>query len=213
MAVGVFGGTFDPVHIGHLRTAVELRSRLGLNQMRMIPSAQPPHRDQPAVSASHRLAMLTLAIDSEPGLQADDCELRRSGPSYTIETLRQLRAEIGADEPLFLCIGMDALLSINTWHNWQQLMDVAHVVVTARPGWQLPGKDEGDGKVAHWLDQNCSDVETLASRACGGVAVVEMTLLPVSATGIRRALKQGESVRYLLPDAVIDYINQHQLYQ
>ena len=206
-SVGVFGGTFDPIHIGHLRTALELKQRLGLDEMRMIPSAQPPHRAQPATSAEHRLAMLQLALAGELGLVADDCELKREGPSYTIDTLQQIRAEIGKS-PLCLCVGMDALLGINTWHRWQELLNVAHIVATARPGWHLPE----EGEVAELIQQHRADEAELLNTPCGKIAIVEMTLLPVSATGIRQALQRGESVRYLVPDSVIQYIEEQRLY-
>ncbi len=217
-AVGIFGGTFDPVHIGHLRTAVELREHLGLDELRLMPSARPPHREQPGVSAEHRLAMLRLAIgsdipvDSQPvdGLLADDRELHREGLSYTVETLVQLRAELGGDVALCLCIGMDSLVNLHTWQRWQELSDYAHIVVAARPGWHLPET----GPVAQWLAGRCTDdPHTLSQSASGRVLVEAMTLLPVSATKIREDLATGSSVRYLVPDAVIQYIHQHGLYK
>ncbi|MCB1668763.1 MAG: nicotinate-nucleotide adenylyltransferase [Porticoccaceae bacterium] len=209
MSIGVFGGTFDPVHIGHLRTALELKARLNLAEMRMIPSAQPPHRDTPSTSAAHRLAMLERAVAGEPGMKADDCELKRTGPSYTIDTLRAVRAEMGAHVPVYLCIGMDALLTINSWQHWRLLLDFAHIVAVARPGWLPP--EEGD--VAVFIRQHREQLECLPNSACGHIAIAEMTLLPVSATGIRESLKRGESVRYLVPDSVIEYIREQGLYR
>jgi len=212
-AVGIFGGTFDPVHIGHLRTAVELREHLGLDELRLMPSARPPHREQPGVSAEHRLAMLRLAIASElpfDGLLADDRELRREGLSYTVETLAQLRGEQGDDVALCLCIGMDSLVNLHTWQRWQELSDYAHIVVAARPGWHLPET----GPVAEWLAGRCTNDPQLLSQSLSGCVLVEsMTLLPVSATQIREDLAAGSSVRYLVPDAVIQYIHQHGLYK
>jgi len=212
-AVGIFGGTFDPVHIGHLRTAVELREHLGLDELRLMPSARPPHREQPGVSAEHRLAMLQLAIGKGPlaaGLLADDRELRREGLSYTVETLAQLRGELGGDVALCLCIGMDSLVNLHTWQRWQALSDYAHIVVAARPGWHLPET----GPVAQWLAGRCTDDPKLLSKSPSGRVLVEaMTLLPVSATQIREDLATGSSVRYLVPDAVIQYIHQHGLYK
>ena len=212
-AVGIFGGTFDPVHIGHLRTAVELREHLGLDELRLMPSARPPHREQPGVSAEHRLAMLQLAIGKgnlTAGLLADDRELRREGLSYTVETLAQLRAELGNDVALCLCIGMDSLVNLHTWQRWQALSDYAHIVVAARPGWHLPET----GPVAQWLVGRCTDDQKLLSKSPSGRVLVEaMTLLPVSATQIREDLAAGSSVRYLVPDAVIQYIHQHGLYK
>ena len=212
-AVGIFGGTFDPVHIGHLRTAVELREHLDLDELRLMPSARPPHREQPGVSAEHRLAMLQLAIGKgtlAAGLLADDRELRREGLSYTVETLAQLRGELGGDVALCLCIGMDSLVNLHTWQRWQALSDYAHIVVAARPGWHLPET----GPVAQWLAGRCTDDPKLLSKSPSGRVLVEaMTLLPVSATQIREDLATGSSVRYLVPDAVIQYIHQHGLYK
>ena len=214
--VGLFGGTFDPVHIGHLRTAVELRKVLNLSEMRLIPSACPPHRTQPDSSAEHRLAMLQLAIGhvlgpntAEPKLIADDRELRREGPSYTMDTLTEVRAEVGTKTPLLLCIGMDSLIELNQWHHWRELTSMAHIVVAARPGWHLPKS----GEVLEFVrEHRATSIEQLQEMPAGKILMMEMTLLPISATGIRQALQRGESIRYLVPDQVIDYIRQHQLY-
>ena len=214
--VGLFGGTFDPVHIGHLRTAVELRKVLNLSEMRLIPSACPPHRTQPDSSAEHRLAMLQLAIGhvlgpntAEPKLIADDRELRREGPSYTMDTLTEVRAEVGTKTPLLLCIGMDSLIELNQWHRWRELTSMAHIVVAARPGWHLPKS----GEVLEFVrEHRATSIEQLQETPAGKILMMEMTLLPISATGIRQALQRGESIRYLVPDQVIDYIRQHQLY-
>ena len=208
-AVGVFGGTFNPVQIGHLRTCVELRQHLGLAYIHLIPNATPPHRQVPGVSAEDRLAMLRLAIDGEPGLLADDRELRRSGPSFAIDTLADLRTELGAGASLMMCIGMDGLVNLADWYRWRELLDFAHIVVAARPGWRQPA----EGVVARWLDDKLEhDVAVLKAEPSGKVLIREMTLLPVSSTEIRSVLSSGLSARYLLPDAVLDYIVRHQLY-
>ena len=213
--VGIFGGTFDPVHIGHLRTAVELRKVLNLTEMRLVPSAIPPHRSQPQANAKQRMAMLKLALgydtdSSEPGLVVDDRELHRQGPSYTVDTLRDIRQEIGTDAPLCLCIGMDSLVNLNQWHQWSELTDIAHIVVAARPGWHLPNS----GEIVEFVKTHrATQTEQLQSQPSGKVLILEMTLLPVSATGIRQSLQKQQSIRYLVPDQVIDYIRQHQLYE
>ncbi|UTW44253.1 nicotinate-nucleotide adenylyltransferase [bacterium SCSIO 12696] len=215
LAVGLFGGTFNPVHIGHLRSALELRQHLQLDEMRLMPCALPPHRDAPEVTAEHRLAMLQLALVDEPGLQVDDRELRRAKtngdrPSYTIDSVIELRAELGPQAVICLCVGMDSLLSLDSWHRWRELLDFAHLVVVARPGWSLPDS----GPIAQWLaDYRVEQLQQLLEQPCGGVWLEQLTLLPVSSTGIRQALVKSESVRYLLPEPVISYIKEHNLYK
>lgn len=206
---GVFGGTFDPVHIGHLRTALELRGCLHMECMRLIPCAVPPHRPQPWASASQRMAMLLAAVAGEPGLVPDNRELQRPGPSYTFDTLAEIRAEIGPQSPLYLCVGMDSLVSLDTWHRWRELMDLAHIVVAARPHWRLPTAPGLRDWIARHL---ASSPQTLQSSPAGKLWLAEMTLLPVSSTEIREALSRGQSPRYLVPDPVLDYIAAHHLY-
>ena len=175
----------------------------------MMPCARPPHRDSPDVSAEHRLAMLQLAIKDEPGLLADDRELRREGLSYTVDTLQALRRELGGTTSLTLCIGMDSLVNLASWHRWQALTDFAHLVVVARPGWQAPD----NGPVARWLkDRQAMDMAALNEAPSGRVLVKAMTLLPVSSTELRQGLVEGKSMRYLVPDAVLTYIKEHNLY-
>lgn len=208
-AVGLFGGTFNPVHIGHLRTALEIRERLALDEMRLLPSGQPPHRDEPQVSARHRAAMVELAIAGEQGLVLDERELGRAGPSWTVDTLCEVREELGPDTSISFCVGMDSLVNLSSWHRWQELTDWAHLVVAARPGWQRPVT----GEVAQWLrSRQSNDPRVVRLRPSGTVLVVELTLLPVAATELRERLQAGCSVRYLTPDSVVNYIRQHRLY-
>ena len=207
--VGVFGGTFDPVHYGHLRTALELVEQLQLQQLRLMPCAVPPHRENPACAASHRAAMVQLAVAGEPRLACDTRELERQGVSYTIDSLVELRRELGEGYSLCLVMGCDAVLGITTWHRWQELLDWAHVVVIARPGWQLPVT----GPVADWLRQHrLVDRHPLRERPNGGTLIEELRPLAISSTEIRRLLAAGRSPRYLLPQAVLDYIQTHNLY-
>lgn len=210
MAIGIFGGTFDPVHIGHLRTALELREHLGLDAMHLMPCGDPAHRATPLTSAAHRLAMVELAVADEAGLVADDCEVRRGGQSWTVDTLTELRAEWGSELPLCLCIGMDSLVQLNTWKRWRELIGLAHIVVAARPGWAVPVT----GEVADFITQTrTADKAALLNVPAGHLYIAEMTLLPVAATDMRSALHSGHSIRYLTPDAVVDYIQYHHLYQ
>ncbi len=210
MATGVFGGTFDPVHIGHLRTALELRDYLSLERMLLLPCGDPPHRATPGTPADRRLAMVELAIGDEPGLAADAREVERAGLSYMVDTLADLRRELGPDAPLCLCIGMDSLTGLNTWNRWHELLDHAHVVVAARPGWDVPRR----GELAEWLSEHgTEDPSALLRAPAGRVHIAGMTLLPISATGLRDTLRQGRSARYLTPDPVLDYIRRHRLYR
>lgn len=208
--MGVFGGTFNPVHYGHLRSALELVEQLSLEQLRLMPCAVPPHREAPQCSAEHRAAMVELAVSGEASLACDDRELRREGPSYTLDSLLELRSELGTERSLCLVMGCDALLNVNSWHRWQELLEYAHIVVLARPGWQLPG----EGEVANWLGTNrLDDRRLLAQRAAGGIVLEELRPLDISSTEIRKYLKEGRSARYLLPEPVLEYILQHKLYQ
>ncbi len=207
---GVFGGTFDPVHYGHLRSALELVERLQLERLRLMPSARPPHRVAPACPAEHRAAMVELAVAGESTLVCDKRELAREGRSYTIDSLAELRDELGAEVGLCMVMGCDALQGITTWRRWNELLDVAHIVVVARPGWALPE----EGEVAHWLERHRrDDTGVLRREACGSVMVQELRPLAISSTEIRQLLAEGRSPRFLLPGPVLDYIQDRQLYQ
>jgi len=207
--VAALGGTFDPVHYGHLRSALELVEKLGLAQLRLLPCAVPPHRDAPACDARHRAAMVELAVAGEARLACDARELRRAGKSYTIDTLQELRAELGADRSICLVVGCDAVLEIDSWHRWEALLDWAHVVVLARPGWRLPER----GAVARWLAAaRVPDAAELQRRPAGAILLEELRPLAISSTEIRALLAAGRSARYLLPDSVLDYIHSQRLY-
>jgi nicotinate-nucleotide adenylyltransferase len=208
--VGVLGGTFNPVHYGHLRSALELVQSLQLEQLRLMPCAVPPHREAPVCSATHRAAMVELAVASEPHLACDSRELQRSGKSYTIDSLMDIRRELDAGHSLCLVMGCDAVLDIASWHRWQELLDWAHIVVIARPGWHLPHS----GVVAEWLEAHRQvSVDALRLGAAGSVIIEELRPLAISSTEIRDLLAVGQSARYLLPEAVLDYIETHNLYR
>jgi nicotinate-nucleotide adenylyltransferase len=208
--VGVFGGTFNPVHYGHLRSALELVERLQLARLHLMPSARPPHREAPECSAAHRAAMVELAVAGEPRLVCDLRELQRAGKSYMIDSLTDLRGELGAGTGLCMVLGCDAVLGISTWHRWQELLDWAHIVVIARPGWELPR----EGEVARWLqDHRVEDSNSLHDKPAGCIAVEELRPLAISSTEIRAILAAGRSARYLLPQSVLDYIQTNTLYR
>ncbi len=208
--VGFFGGTFNPIHYGHLRSALELRETLGLAEVRMVPAAQPPHREAPACPATLRAQLVALAVADEPGLCCDLRELEREGPSYTVDSLRDLRSELGGQTSLCLILGADAVVGLDGWHNWHDLIEYAHIVVIARPGWQLPEA----GQVADWLQQHLTDTaETLQHNPCGSVILQQLRPLAISSTEIRQLVGAGRSPRYLVPDAVWERIRELDLYR
>ncbi len=207
--VGVFGGTFDPVHYGHLRSALELCERLNLDQLRLMPSAIPPHRKLPGRSAVQRAAMVELAVRAEPHLICDTRELHRAGPSYTIDSLAELREEVGNRVSLCLVMGCDALLEINTWHRWKEILSLANIVVIARPGWQMPES----GQIAQWVRENTlNTAQSLGETVAGGIYVEQLRPLDISSTEIRNILAAGNSARYLMPESVLGYIEEQGLY-
>jgi nicotinate-nucleotide adenylyltransferase len=204
--IGIFGGTFDPVHYGHLRSALEVKEIFGLTEVRLIPSAQPPHREQPAATALMRLHMLELAIKNQPGLVIDTRELNRHGVSYMVDTLKSLRQEFPS-EPLLLFIGSDAFNQLKTWHQWQHLFDFAHIVVMTRPGFKIQNLDDFF-KV--WLAGNLTE---LTDNIAGKLYFQQVSQLDISATAIRNMIAEQQNPGFLLPDTVIAYIRQHRLYQ
>ncbi len=208
--VGVFGGTFNPVHFGHLRSAVELLERLQLERLHLMPSAVPPLRSAPDCSAEDRARMVALAVEGEPQLVCDDRELKRTGKSYTIDSLVELRRELGEARSLCMVMGCDALLGLDRWHRWEELLDWAHIVVISRPGWALPST----GVVVDWLNAHRADsAAPLRQRPAGCVLLEELRPLAISATEVRELLAAGRSARYLLPQSVLEYIDAHQLYR
>lgn len=203
-AVGVLGGTFDPVHIGHLRLAIEVRDALGLEEVRLIPSARPPHREPPLASPRQRLAMLRAAVVGDAGLLVDDREVRRPGRSYTVDTLKSLREELGEDTGLVLILGSDAFRQLHTWHQWETIPELAHLAVIVRPGFDdedLASQLPPDLKALLWPESG-------APRA----TLVQIPPLQVSATRVRDLLGAGRSVRHLLPEAVLEFVHRNNLY-
>ena len=201
-AIGLFGGTFDPVHYGHLRTGFELMQALGLAEMRFIPAGQPPHRDQPLADAALRLAMVRAAIAGQPGFTVDDREVRRGGPSYAVLTLEELKAE-APQRRLCLAVGMDAFLGLDRWHRWRDVLRLAHVVVAHRPGWRAPA----DGTLGELLSAcGTRDPARLAAADAGLVYVHAVTQLEISSTDLRNIVTGGRDPRYLVPDEVREII-------
>lgn len=207
--LGIFGGTFDPVHFGHLRPALEVQQALGLNEVRFIPAGQPPHREVPHALPSQRLSMLRAAIEDQPGFVVDEREIRREGPSYMVDTLASLREEVG-QLPLCLILGYDAFLGLPGWHQWHRLIELAHLVITHRPGWN---HDDLNDVLQSLVKQHEVAHEQLSEQAAGGLLFVPVTQLDVSATTIREQIRAGQDIRYLLPDTVYRIIREQKLYR
>lgn len=208
-SIGILGGTFDPIHFGHLRMAQELIEGLGLDEIRFIPAARPPHRATPHESTQHRAEMVRLAIADNPQFVLDTREFERSGPSYMVDTLTSLRTESGMETPLHLLLGADAFLGLPGWHRWRELFGLANIVVVHRPGSALDA-DMTPELRSEWYHRH---VDQADQSACGRILSHEITALDISASAIRQAVMQNRSIRYLLPDAVYDYIHTHHLYQ
>lgn len=214
-ALGIFGGTFDPVHYGHLRAADEVLDTLGLREMRMMPARDPPHRAAPGATARQRVDMLRLALKEFPKLRLDTREIERTGKSYTFDTLTELRAEAPL-RPLVLVTGVDAFAGLPTWHRWQEIPTLAHIAVVTRPGTRVEDALHGP-LAALWNRRYDDDREALENTAAGAIFALSVSPQPISATALRAALAKGEDgiaqVRGLLPAAVLTYIDQHALYR
>lgn len=210
--IGILGGTFDPVHCGHLRVALDIQQALDLDEMRLIPCRRSPLRDAPIARPEQRVEMLRLAIDGagepRPPFRLDERELFRQGVSYTVDTLSELRRE-NPEAALGFVIGMDAMLSFNEWRDWRRILELAHLLVAARPGWSLP--DEGElGEL--WRARHAATPSELRTTPAGRIYACEVTQLDISATRIRELRARRLSPRYLLPDSVLNYIDEVGLY-
>ena len=220
--LGLFGGTFDPLHVAHLRLAIEAREALGLAEVCFIPAGRPALREAPRCSADDRLAMVERALADAPGFSVDAAEvLDPAGrPSYTVETLERQRRLHGAQRPLVLLLGADAFARLEAWHRWRELFALAHIGVATRPGHGLTVRRSGihaDGAGATPLDREFAarqgEAADLAGAPAGRIVCFAITALEISATAIRQRLAQGLSVRHLVADGVLDYIESRQLYR
>lgn len=206
--IGIFGGTFNPVHQGHLTMAQELKQHLGLDEMRLVPACLPPHRDEPEVSSEQRLAMLKLALEDYPELLVDTRELQREGLSYTVDTLQSLRDEF-PDAILVLCMGMDSLLNFSQWHRWQDILSLAHLAVATRPESDLRSANE---EIKTLLTESRAPVAAFQKQKQGLVVIERLTLLPVSSTQVRQKIQQGLNPENLIDTKVFNYIKEQKLY-
>jgi nicotinate-nucleotide adenylyltransferase len=206
--IGIFGGTFDPIHYGHLRTALELRVLLDLAKVHIVPCANPPHRTAPMSDGALRLRMVAAAIRGEPGFVADDREIKRAGVSYTVDTLASFRAEL-PDRSLCLLLGMDAFLGLPQWHRWHELTSLAHIVVAHRPGSDTPTS----GPLGELLcERRAPSAAALATKPAGLIHVQPVTQLEISSTDLRDSLRAGRDPKFLVPDSVREIIIETECY-
>ena len=200
--IGVFGGTFDPIHYGHLRTAFEMLQALRFDEVRFMPCGTPPHRESPFANAELRLQMVRVATAGQNGFVVDDRELLREGPSYSVDTLSALRGEF-PERPIALIIGMDAFLGLPKWHHWQNILELSHIVVAHRPGWRAPDIGPLGSLLA---DRGTHRIDNLHEKRAGHIFIHDVTQLEISSTEIRELVSVGRDPRFLMPDAVRDII-------
>lgn len=206
--IGILGGTFDPVHFGHLRIGLECKELLGLDELRLIPCALPSHRDNPHANAEQRSMMLSAAVENEHDVLVDDRELKRTGYSYTVDTLLSLKDEF-PDAALYLIIGSDSFQNIMSWHRWQTIVDLANLVVAQRPDQSRDEESEAGRALANRF---CAFADA-ASFSSGKIVFAGVSQLAISSTDIRERIRENKSVSYLLPDSVIKIIDDYSLYQ
>lgn len=199
--IALFGGSFNPIHNGHLIAARSVAEQIGAARLIFIPSANPPHKTNADLAdATDRLEMVRLAVAGEPGWEAGDCELRRSGPSYTIDTIRHFRRQLGDSADICWIIGADSLPELVSWYRVEELVERCRIVTAARPGWERPDLGVLRARLT------AAQVERLASD------VLDTPRIDIAATDIRRRVREGRSIRYLVPDAVAEYVRAHRLY-
>lgn len=208
MAVGLLGGTFNPVHLGHLRGAIEAREALGLERVVLLPAGEPPLKQPPSVSALQRAEMVELAIAGCPALDIDRREIDREGTSFTYDTLSEWRGELGPEVSLTFILGTDAALSLPQWHRWQELLTVANLAILVRPGIEPVWPE----LLQVLIDERLQPHAALRASPHGAIAMLEQPLLAVSSTDIRAALREGRDVSFLLPQGVLEYIDKEGLY-
>ena len=207
--IGVMGGSFNPVHYGHLRVARDVKQRLRLDHMFLMPAGQSPLKEEHSVTAHHRVAMLNAALQAFPELELDCREINRAGPSFTVDSLSELREEFGNGACLYFVIGDDCLPALHLWRQWRDLTAHANLIVTKRPGqFPLPARE-----VSEWCRETEVDLDTIDAMACGGLACVECALVDISSTELREGLNRNEGLEQVIPDAVIEYINHQKLYR
>jgi nicotinate-nucleotide adenylyltransferase len=209
LPIGIFGGTFDPIHCGHLRIALDVAEALSAERIHLIPLRVAVHREQPVASPEQRFAMVRAAVADVPQLSADDRELHRSGASYTVDTLRSFRDEFGQDRPLCLLLGSDAFNGFMQWRAPRSILELAHLVVMQRPGYRLPDDPDLRSLVAGHRAQSLAE---LGQHSAGQILFHDVTQLDISSSDIRKRAARGRSIRYLTPDSVVQLIEKQELY-
>ena len=209
---GILGGTFDPVHLGHVALADAALCALPLREVLWLPSGDPGHRASPVASTEQRLAMLRLATSGDPRFRIDAAELESNQPTYTVNSLARLRAQLGTRQPLVLLLGADSFLSLPTWLRWRELFELAHIAVADRPGHRAD-RPQMPEELAEEVERRSASGERLAASAAGGIARFDMPPLDISASAVRAALAAGQDAAHLLPGAVLAYIETHRLYR
>ena len=208
--LGIFGGTFDPVHFGHIKLTLALLEHFDFEQIRFIPCQQPPHKQAVCVDAAHRWQMLNLVTHSSPKLVVDDRELKRSGPSYMIDTLKEFREETRAACALVLILGVDAFLNFCTWHKYDEILSICHIMLLRRPGYRLAGQGCEYGL---YREHGTDEIMAVCQASGGYIYLSDEEEIEISSTAIRQCIAEGRQPRYLLPGNVWDYIRRHDLYR
>jgi nicotinate-nucleotide adenylyltransferase len=214
LRIGILGGTFDPIHLGHLRSAEEISQALDLEKVYLIPSASPPHKTNEAVTPfHHRLVMTRLAANISPSLEALDLEGRRAGHSYSIETLRELSRIVGPNGEMFFILGMDAFLEIGTWKEYEHLFDYAHFIIIGRPGFETVRLRDALSNLGMGIERKATGPDLFTAPSGKTVRLVNTTLMDISSTRIREMVRKGRSIRFLIPEDIRIYIAKNQLYR
>lgn len=218
----IFGGTFDPVHNGHIQSAVAIRELLGVEAVKLVPCKIPPHRGIPSADAKDRLSMLQIGVKGLAGIEIDDRELCREGTSYTFDTLKSYRQEIGEELPLIFTLGLDAFQTLSKWYRWQELCDLAHLLVltrpledtSANPGQSASPEPAVPSELMAWsCGKNCHEPSRLMEQPAGYVCRLSLVQVAVSATMVRERYSRGEEPRELVPEVVNRYIKARRLYE
>lgn len=207
--IGIFGGSFDPVHFGHIKPALALLEHYEFDQISFIPCKQSPLKNETLADENYRLEMLNIVAKSHEKLTVDDRELKREGPSYTIETLKELRAEIGESKTLVMLMGVDIYLSFCKWHKYDEILSYCHIMLLQRPGYSLP--TEGcEFEIYH--QHVTQDISKLSESDKGKIYLSDILKIDISSTSIRKTISNGEQPKYLLPGSVWSYIKRNNLY-